>query len=106
MFKGRKEELETLESMHGSGNFEFAVVYGRRRVGKTTLIRRFCEGKRAFYFVARESSASENLKLVRSSALKFPAARLTTSSICLLMYLIAASVKFGVQFHILHKLYH
>ena len=64
MFKGRKEELETLESMHGSGNFEFAVVYGRRRVGKTTLIRRFCEGRRAFYFVARESSASENLKLV------------------------------------------
>ncbi len=50
--------------MHESGRFEFAVVYGRRRVGKTTLIREFCRGKRAFYFVARETSSAANLKIL------------------------------------------
>lgn len=64
MFIGRKEELAKLLTMHESGRFEFAVVYGRRRVGKTTLIREFCRGKRAFYFVARETSSAANLKIL------------------------------------------
>ncbi|MDO5562001.1 MAG: ATP-binding protein [Synergistaceae bacterium] len=64
MFIGRKEELAKLSAMHKSGKFEFAVVYGRRRVGKTTLIREFCRGKRAFYFVARETSSDANLRML------------------------------------------
>lgn len=39
MFVGRKRELEKLNKMYHSSQFEFAVLYGRRRVGKTTLIR-------------------------------------------------------------------
>lgn len=35
MFIGRQQELDTLSKLHNSGKFEFAVIYGRRRVGKT-----------------------------------------------------------------------
>jgi hypothetical protein len=52
VFYGRERELEKLNSMYGSNKFEFAVFYGRRRVGKTTLIREFCKGKNAIYFVS------------------------------------------------------
>ncbi len=38
-FIGRKEELSILQSSLGSGKSEFIAVYGRRRVGKTYLIR-------------------------------------------------------------------
>ena len=35
MFIGRERELASLERLYKSDKFEFAVVYGRRRVGKT-----------------------------------------------------------------------
>lgn len=62
MFYGREKELKKLNQMYGSDKFEFAVFYGRRRVGKTTLIREFCKGKNAIYFVAREASGEVNLQ--------------------------------------------
>lgn len=48
-FIGRTSELATLnaELERGSG---FVVIYGRRRVGKTTLIKEFIKDKCAFYF--------------------------------------------------------
>ena len=48
--------------MYISNKFEFAVFYGRRRVGKTTLIKEFCKDKNAIYFVARESDGEINLR--------------------------------------------
>ncbi|MGD9567080.1 MAG: ATP-binding protein [Sedimentibacter sp.] len=62
MFYGREKELKKLNSMYNSNKFEFAVFYGRRRVGKTTLIREFCKDKNAIYFVAREASGEVNLQ--------------------------------------------
>ena len=44
MFIGRERELALLEDRYASGSFEFVPIYGRRRVGKTTLIKRFLEG--------------------------------------------------------------
>jgi AAA+ ATPase superfamily predicted ATPase len=61
MFFGRNTELDKLENMWGSGDFEFAVIYGRRRVGKTTLIREFIKDKKALFFAASESTAQDNL---------------------------------------------
>ncbi len=46
MFVGRQQELKKLNAMYESGQFEFAVIYGRRRVGKTTLIKEFCKVKK------------------------------------------------------------
>ncbi len=61
MFVGRERELSKLNRMYQSGSFEFAVVYGRRRVGKTTLIREFMKGKRGFYYMSVEGAKKENL---------------------------------------------
>jgi AAA+ ATPase superfamily predicted ATPase len=63
MFVGRERELESLEGYYAQPGFHFAVFYGRRRVGKTTLINKFREDKKSIYFVATESSAKENLDL-------------------------------------------
>ncbi|MDR0884516.1 MAG: ATP-binding protein [Oscillospiraceae bacterium] len=61
MFVGRENELGKLNEMYQSDRFEFAVIYGRRRVGKTTLIREFMRGKRVIFFAASESTARDNL---------------------------------------------
>ena len=52
MFVNRVIELDLLEKRFASGKAEFFVLYGRRRVGKTELLARFCEGKRSIFFVA------------------------------------------------------
>ncbi len=62
MFVGREQELKKLNKLYESGRFEFAVIYGRRRVGKTTLIREFCKGKKAIYFIAREANDLINIE--------------------------------------------
>ena len=46
---GRQKEREELVRLYHSGRSEFVVVYGRRRVGKTFLIREHFEGRFAFY---------------------------------------------------------
>ena len=74
MFNGRDKELSHLEEMFQSGKFEFAVIYGRRRVGKTTLIQEFIKNKKAIYFVAMESGEINNLQSISQSiySLTFP----------------------------------
>ena len=62
MFVGREEELKALEDVYGRAGFQMVVVYGRRRVGKTTLLDRFARGKRALYFTAQEESGIANLR--------------------------------------------
>ena len=61
MFIGRDAELKKLNEMYSSDEYEFAVIYGRRRVGKTTLIREFIKDKKAIFFVSGESTAADNL---------------------------------------------
>lgn len=61
MFIGRKQEIAALDRLYHSGKFEFAVVYGRRRVGKTALIREFIRNKKALYFMGIESNEKQNL---------------------------------------------
>ena len=53
-FIGRHDELERLEKVWKSNRFEFVVIYGRRRVGKSFLIDAFREGKKGIYFEAVE----------------------------------------------------
>ncbi|MBN4056656.1 ATP-binding protein [bacterium AH-315-K05] len=54
MFIGRKYELRKLEEYYSSEKFEFIVMYGRRRVGKTTLINKFMIDKKKMYVVGEE----------------------------------------------------
>ncbi len=52
MFINRERELQVLEERYRSSQAEFFVLYGRRRVGKTELLRQFCRGKPHVFFVA------------------------------------------------------
>ena len=62
---GRDHELADLDrawQRARSGVPQLAVVWGRRRVGKTFLLTHFAEGKRAVYFTAtRQDSAERQL---------------------------------------------
>lgn len=60
-FYDRTDELQALEGRWHSAKAEYVVIYGRRRVGKTELILRFAEGKRAIYFEASASSERDHL---------------------------------------------
>ena len=46
MFIGRENELQLLEDLYTSSKFEFLVLYGRRRVGKTSLLQEFSKEKK------------------------------------------------------------
>ena len=59
MFIGREKELATLNGLYNSDKFEFAVIYGRRRVGKTALISHFIQDKKAIYFMGVESNEKQ-----------------------------------------------
>ena len=48
LFIGREQELNALRRLYNSDKFEFAVIYGRRRVGKTALISEFTKDKDTF----------------------------------------------------------
>lgn len=60
-FINRETELAALESLWRSARPELLVLYGRRRVGKTELLRRFCQGKPAVFFLAAQVKETDNL---------------------------------------------
>ncbi|MCL2147820.1 MAG: ATP-binding protein [Methanomassiliicoccaceae archaeon] len=62
MFVGRAKELNELNWLYRTDKFQLAVVYGRRRVGKTALINEFLRGKEAIFFTAQETNAGQNLE--------------------------------------------
>lgn len=69
-FIGRKKELESLEREYKRKS-GFVVIYGRRRVGKTTLIKQFISDKKALYFLANEESNRQNLNRFTEKTAEF-----------------------------------
>ena len=51
MFVNRQKELQLLEEEYLSNEFKFTVMYGRRRVGKTTLLKEYISSKPYIYFL-------------------------------------------------------
>ena len=49
-FIGRKKEVEILENQYSNIEHPFIIIKGRRRVGKSRLIKEFCHNKDALYF--------------------------------------------------------
>ena len=62
MFIGRESELDELNALYREDAFQLVVMYGRRRVGKTTLLNEFCKGKEAIFFPAEQSNDKLNLE--------------------------------------------
>lgn len=61
MFINRNIEREQLQRLYTSERAELFILYGRRRVGKTELLRDFCVDKPHIFFIATLSSDTEQL---------------------------------------------
>jgi len=70
-FVDRKGELATLLWEYERTEASFVVVYGRRRVGKTTLISQFIKDKNALYYLASEESEGQNRESFKAVAADF-----------------------------------
>ena len=62
MFIGREKELADLNDMYLQDKFQLFVLYGRRRVGKTTLLNEFCKNKNNIFYSAEQSNNKLNLE--------------------------------------------
>ncbi|EDY34588.1 Archaeal ATPase family [Aciduliprofundum boonei T469] len=64
-FVDRERELEYLRKLYEKGGFSLVVIYGRRRVGKTALIKEFLDGKKGCYVLLTNESMRENIKYLK-----------------------------------------
>ena len=71
-FHDRTDELDALETAFESPGHDFYVVYGRRRVGKTELLKAFCADRSHIYFLAaQEAEPRQREKFVTKIANHF-----------------------------------
>lgn len=71
MFVDRERELEFLERKWSEKGAQLIILYGRRRVGKTALIKRFLEGKSGIYHLATADSLGENVRELGDALARF-----------------------------------
>ena len=71
MFYCREQELAKLNRRYADDQFECVVIYGRRRVGKTAIIKEFCKDKPAVFFSALNATAQENLESLSSAIFEY-----------------------------------
>ncbi len=70
-FVDRKEELEFLNKEYDKKGSSFVVLYGRRRIGKTSLISRFAKNKNMLYFLATEESEIQNQEKLKNQIAEY-----------------------------------
>lgn len=70
MFIGRKKELKSLNELHDTPGFHMTVIYGRRRIGKSTLISEFIKDKKAIYYTASKVGKERNIELLASQIIE------------------------------------
>jgi AAA+ ATPase superfamily predicted ATPase len=70
-FINRENELKFLEEQYKKNNSNFIVVYGRRRTGKTSLIREFIKNKPNIYFLSDIQTEIEQLLDLQETAADF-----------------------------------
>ncbi|MGN0367883.1 MAG: ATP-binding protein [Wujia sp.] len=63
MFIGREKELHALEDFYEKDGMAMTVIYGRRRIGKSTLIAEFVKDKKVIFYTATKVGKDRNLEL-------------------------------------------
>ena len=71
MFIGREKELSSLQELYDRTGFGMSVIYGRRRIGKSTLITEFIKDKKSIFYTATKVGAARNLELFAQQVLFF-----------------------------------
>lgn len=61
MLLGRMGELNQLNRYYAREGSQIIVVYGQKHIGKTALLKQFCDGKPADYYMARSCSEREQI---------------------------------------------
>ena len=64
MFIGRKRELSILQRLYEQPGLSMEIIYGRRRIGKSTLIREFIKNKKSIFYTATKVGKERNLELL------------------------------------------
>lgn len=67
----RQHQINELDDIYNSGKSEFVVVYGRRRIGKTFLVREHFRSKFVFYHTALSPIELNTDKLSESQLIAF-----------------------------------
>lgn len=67
---GRKQEIAEINELYNSDKPEFLAVYGRRRVGKTFLIKEVLQGKFTFYHTGLSPIDDEGQKATMKDQLE------------------------------------
>ena len=70
-FIDRDQEMQTLQNEYERDGSALVVLYGRRRVGKTTLISEFIKDKNALFFLATEESEHQNRSVFKEKVAEF-----------------------------------
>jgi AAA+ ATPase superfamily predicted ATPase len=84
MFIGRKKEIKMIENRIQSKDFEFGILYGRRRIGKTSLLKKILRSNNGIYFVANEMGYEYNLTILSTAVASFYNESVTFSSLDML----------------------
>lgn len=63
MFIGRERELASLKEFYDRDGIGMTVIYGRRRIGKSTLIAEFVKNKKTIFYTATKVGKTRNLEL-------------------------------------------
>ena len=70
MFIGRERELASLEEFYEKDGIGMTVIYGRRRIGKSTLITEFLKNKKNIFYTATKVGKNRNLELFSNQVLE------------------------------------
>lgn len=65
-FIDRKSEMEFLNKEYKKKESSLIILYGRRRIGKTSLIKQFGKDKKLIYFLATEESEAQNREMFKN----------------------------------------
>lgn len=80
MFIGRAKELQVLQREYDRQGASLVIVYGRRRLGKTTLCEHFAKDYLSLYFLATEENETENRKAFQRRLASFTGSELLASA--------------------------
>lgn len=70
MFIGRERELASLKEFYEKDGIGMTVIYGRRRIGKSTLITEFLKNKKNIFYTATKVGKNRNLELFSKQVLE------------------------------------
>lgn len=75
MFVGREQELASLEEFYAKDGIGMTVIYGRRRIGKSTLITEFVKDKKSCILYGNKNRKNQKSGAIFQTSVRFIHAR-------------------------------